>query len=112
VAIAACDQALQSQLRAAPERIPAALEELLRLYAPNQAFCRTPAHDTQLQGQELRAREPVVLSKLLARARSFTLAGKMELSRWPEYGPHVLPLKFELASAGGVTPAGSPGTTR
>jgi cytochrome P450 len=141
----ACDPALQSQLRAAPERIPAALEELLRLYAPNQAFCRTPAHDTQLQGQELRAREPVVLSypsanrdervfdqpdefkldralkhlafgngvhkcpgellarlelrifleELLARARSFTLAGKMELSRWPEYGPHVLPLKFE-----------------
>jgi cytochrome P450 len=141
----ACDPALQAQLRASPERIEAALEELLRLYAPNQAFCRTPAHDTQLLGESLRAREPVVLSypsanrdesvfedpdrfefdraikhlafgngvhkcpgellarmelrifleELLARTRSFSLAGEMQLSRWPEYGPRVLPLAFE-----------------
>jgi cytochrome P450 len=141
----ACDAALQAQLRASPERISSALEELLRLYTPNQAFCRTPAHDTELLGETLHAREPVVLSypsanrdesvfehpdrfqfdraikhlafgngvhkcpgellarlelrifleELLARTRSFGLAGEMELSRWPEYGPRVLPLVLE-----------------
>jgi cytochrome P450 len=58
----ALDPVLQTQLRSDPARISAALEELLRLYAPNQAFCRTPAHDVQLLDQSLSAREPVVLS--------------------------------------------------
>jgi cytochrome P450 len=138
------DPALQAQLRSAPERIGSALEELLRLHAPNQGFCRTPAHDVELLGQSLRAREPVVLSypsanrdetkfeqpdqfqfdrevkhlafgngvhkcpgellarlelrifieELLARTTSFTLAGEMELARWPEHGPRRLRLAF------------------
>jgi cytochrome P450 len=143
------DPALQAQLRAAPERIAPALEELLRLYTPNQAFCRTPVQDSELLGQTVHAREPVVLSypsanrdesvfedperfafdrevkhlafgngihkcpgellarlelrifleELLARTRSFSLAGEVELSRWPEYGPRVLPLAFTTARA-------------
>ena len=145
----ACDPELQAQLRAAPELIAAAVEELLRLYTPNQAFCRTPAQDSELLGEQLRAREPLVLSypsanrdervfedpdhfqfdravkhlafgngvhkcpgellarlelrifleELLARTSSFELAGEMQLSRWPEYGPRVLPLAFSGCSS-------------
>jgi ACS family tartrate transporter-like MFS transporter len=56
------DPGLQQLLRNAPERIDAALDELLRLYTPNQGFCRASPEDTQLLHQTVRAREPVVLS--------------------------------------------------
>jgi cytochrome P450 len=52
---------LQDELRAAPARIGAAVEELLRLYTPNQGFCRTAAHSVELLGQSVQPREPIVL---------------------------------------------------
>jgi cytochrome P450 len=56
------DHALQAQLRAEPERIPLAVEEFLRLYTPNQAFCRTAKHAVELHGQTIAPREPIVVS--------------------------------------------------
>jgi cytochrome P450 len=56
------DHALQAQLRADPERIPHAVEEFLRLYTPNQAFCRTAKHEVELHGQRIAPREPIVVS--------------------------------------------------
>jgi cytochrome P450 len=52
---------LQDELRASPARIGAALEELLRLYTPNQGFCRTAAHSTELLGERVQPGEPIVL---------------------------------------------------
>ena len=143
----ALDGALQEQLRREPERIAAAVEELLRLYTPNQAFCRASHQPVRLHGETVPAREPIVvlypsanrdesvfdapdefrldrpvkhiafgngihkcpgealartqlrvfLERLLARTRSFSLDGKVELASWPEYGPRSLPLRFEVA---------------
>jgi cytochrome P450 len=52
---------LQAELRADRERIPAAIEELLRLYAPNQAFCRTANRTVELHGQTIPPRVPIVV---------------------------------------------------
>jgi cytochrome P450 len=57
----ALDRALQDQLRTDPSLIPSALEELLRLYTPNQGFCRTATHAVELHGQTIHPREPIVL---------------------------------------------------
>lgn len=54
--------ALQTELRSAPEKIPAAIDELLRLYAPNQGFCRTSQSDVELHGQVVKKGEPIVLA--------------------------------------------------
>jgi len=45
----------------------------------------------QLARLELR----VVLEEFLARTRSFRLAGEVPHTRWPEYGPALLPLRTE-----------------
>jgi cytochrome P450 len=57
----ACDAALQSRLRDEPALIPAALEELLRLYAPNQGFARTATRDVELRGRTIRAGQMAAL---------------------------------------------------
>jgi cytochrome P450 len=56
------DAELQAELRADPERIPHAVEELLRLYTPNQAFCRTVKQPVELHGQAIEPGEPIVVS--------------------------------------------------
>lgn len=136
---------LQRELRREPGRVDAAIDELLRLYTPNQGFCRTAARQVELHGASILPRQPVVVSypaanrdperfeqpeqfrfdrphkhvafgngvhkcpgeplarlelrifceELLARTRHFELAGEVELAPWPEYGPHVLPLRLE-----------------
>jgi cytochrome P450 len=53
---------LQAELRAHPALIGDALEELLRLYTPNQGFCRTSVRPVELHGRAIAAREPVVVS--------------------------------------------------
>jgi cytochrome P450 len=55
------DGALQRRLRAEPGLIPAAIEELLRLYAPNQGFARTATHDVELRGRTIRGGEMAAL---------------------------------------------------
>ena len=52
---------LQELLRAEPERIPLAAEELLRWYGPNQGFARTATEDVDLRGRTIRAGERVAL---------------------------------------------------
>lgn len=58
----ATDAELQDRLRAEPELIPDAVEELLRLHTPNQGFSRTVTTSTTLHGEPVRAGERVVLS--------------------------------------------------
>jgi cytochrome P450 len=55
------DRALQDLLRAEPARIPQAVEELLRFYAPNQGFARTATADVEIRGRRVRAGERVAL---------------------------------------------------
>ena len=55
------DRELQSRLRAQPALIAEAVDEFLRLYTPNQAFCRTPAHDVTLHDRHIAKDEPIVL---------------------------------------------------
>lgn len=51
----------QAELRANPDRIPAAGEEFLRTLAPVQAMARTCMKDTIVRGREVKAGERVVL---------------------------------------------------
>jgi cytochrome P450 len=53
---------LQDLLRRSPDRIEAAIDELLRLYTPNQGFSRTVARDVEIHGKIVHPREPIVLS--------------------------------------------------
>jgi len=55
------DPALQATLREQPARLVAVVEELLRLYAPNQGFARTATHDVEIRGRTIRAGERVAL---------------------------------------------------
>ena len=52
---------LQDELRRNPDRIPAAIEELLRLYSPYRGFARTPTRDVELHGRTIPAGEPVTM---------------------------------------------------
>lgn len=56
------DQELQRTLRDEPERIPAALEELMRYVTPTRSHTRTVVADTTLDGHRLRAGERVHLN--------------------------------------------------
>lgn len=55
------DRGLQDRLRAHPEDLPAAIEELLRLHAPYRVFARTARHDVDVHGRLVREGEPVAL---------------------------------------------------
>lgn len=55
------DRALQAELRAQPTRVPAAIEEFLRLYTPYRGFARTPVHDVTIRGRTIPADDPVAL---------------------------------------------------
>jgi cytochrome P450 len=55
------DAALQRRLRTEPGLIPAAVEELLRLYAPNQGFARTATRDLEIRGRKIRSGEMAAL---------------------------------------------------
>lgn len=56
------DPELQELLRAEPERIPTALEELMRYVTPTRSHTRTVVTDTELDGHTLRAGERVYLN--------------------------------------------------
>lgn len=55
------DQALQTQLRADRSKLPAAVDELLRLYTPYRGFARTAVHDVTIRGRTIPANEPIAL---------------------------------------------------
>ena len=142
------DQELQAYLRANPGRIREAVEESLRIDAPQQAMQRRCAKDTVIGGQPIKAGEPVLLNfgsanvdparfpdpdrfdidradkrhmafgrgihqcvgaplarlelqivaeELLARTRSFALAGEVKRLAWPRLSVEHLPLRIEPA---------------
>jgi cytochrome P450 len=51
----------QELLRARPDLVPAAVEELLRLYSPNLGFARTATRDVELHGCRVRAGDVIAL---------------------------------------------------
>jgi cytochrome P450 len=55
------DAKVQAALRDDPVSLPAAVDELLRLYTPNQGFARTATRDTELRGRPVREAEQVAL---------------------------------------------------
>jgi cytochrome P450 len=55
------DQALQQQLHDNPALIEPAVEELLRLFSPNQALVRTTTRDIEIRGQNIPAHTPVAM---------------------------------------------------
>nr|GLK40038.1 cytochrome P450 monooxygenase [Rhodococcus wratislaviensis] len=55
------DPELQDHLRSTPDRIPDAVEEFLRLYAPYRVFARTAKHDVEIRGQKIPAGEPITM---------------------------------------------------
>ncbi len=57
----ALDRDLQTLLRSDPGLVPAANEEFLRLYTPNQGFSRTAVGPACVHGQEINAGEQVAL---------------------------------------------------
>lgn len=54
--------ALQQQLRADPDLIPAAVEEFLRLYTPYRGFARTSRSGVTLGGRRIEPGEPIALA--------------------------------------------------
>ncbi|MEO9248080.1 cytochrome P450 [Citricoccus nitrophenolicus] len=61
VAHLATDLDLQAQLRAHPEDLPSAIEEMLRLHAPYRVFARTATRDTVIHGRAVAQDEPIAL---------------------------------------------------
>ena len=51
-----------AMLKADPSLIPAALEELLRLYTPYRGFARTAKHDVEIGGRSIARDEPIALA--------------------------------------------------
>lgn len=135
----------QAYLRAHPDRIGDAVEELLRLYTPYRGFARTARRDVEIGGRKICAGEAIALvftsanrdedkfenpdefqidrpvrdhvtfgrgphncpgaglgrlqirvavEEVLARTKGFEIIGDIEMTRWPEYGPLTVPLRF------------------
>lgn len=52
---------LQDYLRRNPQRIPAAVEEFIRLYSPYRGFARTTTRDVELHGRVIPEGDPVTM---------------------------------------------------
>ena len=52
---------LQQYLRENPQRIPAAVEEFIRLYSPYRGFARTTTRDVELHGRTIPEGDPVTM---------------------------------------------------
>jgi cytochrome P450 len=86
----------QAELRACPELMPTAVEEMLRWWTPVMTFRRTAMADCELGGQDIRAGDKVVVSFASANRDDAVFAGPdgLDLRRHPNphlvfgYGPH------------------------
>ncbi|MGX5186937.1 cytochrome P450 [Streptomyces avermitilis] len=78
-----------ARLRARPQQLISAVEELLRWHPPVLTFRRTAVRDTDLAGQRIRAGDKVVVFHASANRdeRVFTAPDRLDLSRSPN--PHV-----------------------
>jgi cytochrome P450 len=123
----AVDQDMQARLREHSASIVDALEELLRLYTPNEGFSRTAVRDVELDGRPVRAGERVALVYPAANRdpAAFTDPDRLILDRSPNrhlafgHGAHkcvgatlarteLRILLDELLVAGQFTLAGEP----
>jgi len=85
-----------ARLRAQPDLLPLAVDEMLRWWTPVMIFRRTAAEDTELAGQLIRAGEKVVVSFISANrdAMVFAQPDDFDIGRDPNphvafgYGPH------------------------
>jgi cytochrome P450 len=90
------ERELQDRLRAEPALVPGAVEELLRLYAPNQGFARTATRDLEVRGRMIREGEmaALVLPSANRDPQVFEEPEKFRLGRTPNphlafgHGPH------------------------
>jgi cytochrome P450 len=121
------DPELADLLREQPERTGEAVEEFLRLYAPNAGFSRTATRDVELAGRPVRAGERVALVYPAANRDPAVFAepDELRLGRTPNrhlafgHGVHKCvgiglaraELRIalgELLAAGRIAPAGEP----
>lgn len=117
------DRALQDELRAKPDLVPAAIEEFLRLYTPYRGFARTALQDVTIGGRCIHAGDPVALVYASAnRDEAVFPAGDQFVLHRPNIadhlafgrGPHNCPglhlgrmeLKVALEELLAATPAG------
>lgn len=99
IAHLARDPDLQQKLRREPARIDDAVEELLRLYSPNQGFARTATRDVEIRDRPIRAGEQVAFVYTSANRDGRTFPGPDEfvLGRRPNrhlafgHGVHKCP---------------------
>jgi cytochrome P450 len=56
------DQELQQYLRDNPDKIPAAVEEFVRLYSPYRGFARTVSKEIELHGQTIKPGIPLTIT--------------------------------------------------
>lgn len=84
------DPDLQRTLREAPDRIPAAVEEFLRLYGPYRGMARTARRDVVFGGRLIKAGEPIALVYTSANRdeRVFPNGESFEFDR-PNLGEHI-----------------------
>jgi cytochrome P450 len=78
-----------ARLRAAPELLPAAIEEVLRYRSPLQWMMRTPRRDVEVHGQVIPAGQLVLpmIGSANRDPRKFPGAGRFDIGRNPN--PHV-----------------------
>jgi cytochrome P450 len=80
----------RDRLAARPDLLPSAVEELLRYVSPVMQFRRTAMRDTELDGQEIRAGDKVVLYYISANRdeEAFEAPDRLDLGRGPN-PPHL-----------------------
>jgi cytochrome P450 len=78
-----------ARLRAAPDLLPAAIEEVLRYRSPLQWMLRTPRHDVELHGQVIPAGALVLpmIGSANRDPRQFPDPGRFDITRDPN--PHL-----------------------
>jgi cytochrome P450 len=78
-----------ARLRAAPELLPAAIEEVLRYRSPVQAMFRATSGDVQMHGQVIPAGKLVLamIGSANRDPRQFRDAGRFDITRDPN--PHI-----------------------
>lgn len=84
------DRELQQYLRDNPSRIPAAVEEFLRLYTPYRGFARTARTDIELGGRLILKDEPIALNFSSANRdeKTFPNGGTFQMDR-PNIDQHI-----------------------
>jgi len=80
--------AAQAALRNDPTSLPAAIDELLRLYTPNQGFARTATRDTEVRGCPVRKGEQVAVV-LTAANRDPDVFDEPDAYRPGRHRPHL-----------------------